>query len=195
MSQGVANEPANKGRWLPTGEALRGRVQIDELEIGAAVAFDGMQEREAIGGGVVHEPELLLGASEQGICGGANARVVGLSSPDDSTKQRPAEKGSGERGERLVGGEEEHRRRLKLRPPCAFAREAAREDGRRRANATHHSTSGCQARSWRLSAGSAIRRAWLYPRSRARINCFSNVSAVLSLNSSGWSGTLTSTPD
>src|SRR5207237_163685 len=89
---------------------------------------------------VVHEPELLLGASEQGIRGGANARVVGLSSPDDSTKQRPAEKGSGERGERLVGGEEEHRRRLKLRPPSAFAREAAREDGRRRANATHHST-------------------------------------------------------
>src|SRR5438105_149055 len=140
MGQGVANEPANKGRWLPTGEALRGRVQIDELEIGAAVAGDGMQEREAIGGRVVHESELLLGASEQGIRGGADARVVGLSSPDDSTKQRPAEKGSGERGERLVRGEEEHRRRLKLRPPCAFAREAAREDGRRRANATHHST-------------------------------------------------------
>src|SRR5438067_13578497 len=107
MGQGVANEPSNKGRWLPTGKALRGRGQIDELEIGAAVAGDGMQECKAIRGRVVHEPEVLLGASEQGIRGGANARVVGLSSADDSTKQRRAEEGSGERGERPAGREGE----------------------------------------------------------------------------------------
>ena len=95
-----------------------------------------MKQREALGRRIVYEAELLLGVSQQGVGRRANALVIRLPSPNDSTKERPAEKGSGERSERLVGRENEHRRRLNRRATRASARRAAREDGRREENAT-----------------------------------------------------------